>query len=121
MYFEFEEQLHNPVQAKLRYAIMGGVALLLLLALSVRSLVPSIEKDLTERVSASLIENNLDNILLTVSGRDITLEGLVTQNNYNKILDLTREVSGVRTVNDKLTLIDKQPVKKQKQVSGDRS
>ncbi len=109
MYFEFEKQHDDPLRAKWRFLGMGAFALLLLMALSVRSIIPSIEKDLLEQVSAAFVENNFENILISTSGRDIRLEGLVKSSDYEKILEVANSIAGIRRVENKLTLIDGVP------------
>jgi len=103
MYFEFEKKSDNSLSTKIRYVSMGVITLILLAGLSLRSIIPSIEKDLLTRVSQSLLENNIDNVLVSVSGRDITLEGLVSEAEQNEIIQLATTIKGVRKVNARFT------------------
>jgi len=109
MYFEFEKQNDNPEKAKWRFVALGAVTILLLLGLSVRSVIPSIEKDIAERVTNEFLANDISNTLITVSGRDLIIEGLVTQSDYTKILELTNSINGIRVVKNNLTLVEQSP------------
>lgn len=119
MYFEFEKQNDDPNRAKWRYVMMGAISLLLLLLLSWRSVIPSIEKDLTERVTATLIENKINNVLISTSGRDITLGGLVSENDYQTIIELTKDIRGANKIQYDFELRGNSPSKTPK--SGDDS
>jgi len=98
MYFEFEKKSDNSLSTKIRYVSMGVITLILLAGLSLRSIIPSIENDLLTRVSQTLLENDIDNVLVSVSGRDITLEGLVSETEQNKVIELATAIKGVRKV-----------------------
>jgi len=85
--------------------LIGIIALVVLLLLGTRSVVPSIEKDLIDRVTIVLVEENISNVLISVSGQEITVEGLVSPSEREKVLALINNVSGVTKVHDELNQV----------------
>lgn len=105
MHFQSEERTNQIVI--IRTCVIGGISLLLMLFLSVKSVVPMIEKDLLQKVSMQLIDSRLNNILVSVRGQDIYLEGLVNEHTRSQALHIADEVYGVRKVHDHFTLVTK--------------
>ena len=102
MYFESEDRTKQIII--LRTSIIGGISLLLMLFLSFKSVIPSIEKDLLNKVSIQLMENKLDNILVTAKGQDIYLEGIVDENSRAKALQVAGDIYGVSKVHDQFII-----------------
>ncbi len=75
---------------------------------------PRIEKDLMERVSGNLLEvsEGFRSIKVSADVRNITLVGEVeSQSDIDKVIDLTKNVYGVKTVKSLLTVTPKPVVK----------
>lgn len=113
MNFELQDtSLRNII---IRSVFIGGACLVLLVLLSQKSVIPSIETEILTQVSQQFIDNKLNNILVSASGQDIFLEGLVTEKIRTDALLLASQVRGVRKVHDNFiitdskTLINKKP------------
>jgi hypothetical protein len=89
-----------------RTAIIGGVSLLLMLMMSFKSVIPNIEKELMNQVSVQLLKNKHDNILVSVTGQDVFLEGLINSADRDNALEVAANVHGVRKVHDNFIITD---------------
>ena len=108
----FESQDQSLQVVIFRSALIGGACLILLILLSLKSVVPAIERELLAQVSQQFINNKLDNILVSAQGQDVFLEGLVTTDVSNTALDLANKVRGVRKVHDNFIITDSRTASK---------
>lgn len=90
----------------IRSVLIGGACLVLLVLLSLKSVIPSIEKEIMAEVSQQFIDKKLNNVLVSASGQDIYLEGLVTTQVRVDALELANTVRGVRKVHDNFIVTD---------------
>lgn len=95
----------NKKSAIIRIAILGIFSFIAIAFLTIKSVIPSIEKDLLHKVSLVLYENKLNNIIVSVSGQDIFLEGLVTNKVQSKAIQVVSQVRGVENVYSEFILI----------------
>ena len=102
MYFQSEDNSKQMVI--LRTCLVGGISLVLMLFLSIKSVVPMMEKDLLKRVSVVLLDHKLENILISAQGQDIFLEGLVDDKTRILAIDAASQVNGVRKVHDQFII-----------------
>ncbi len=89
------------------------VLLLLLTILVISTLItasayflrPSIETEIKEKVREKIEEKGLGNMVVDVSGRDVTISGYVdTKEKSSKVEKISSEVQGVREINNKLLI-----------------
>ena len=99
----------NKKSAIIRIAILGIFSFIAIAFLTIKSVIPSIEKDLLHKVSLELYENKLNNIIVSVSGQDIFLEGLVTNKVQTKAVQVASQVRGVENVYSEFILISSIP------------
>ena len=107
MYFDSIDD--SKKSAIIRIVLLGIASFIAIVFLTVKSVIPSIEKDLLQKVSIALYENKLNNIIVSVSGQDITLEGLVTQKVQTKAVQVASQVKGVENVTSELILVSSLP------------
>ena len=100
---------HNKKSAVIRIAMLGLFSFAAIVFLSIKSVIPSIEKDLLHQVSMALYENKLNNIIVSVSGQNITLEGLVTNKVEFKAIQIASQVRGVENVSSEFILVSSLP------------
>ena len=108
----FESQDQSLQVVIFRSALIAGACLILLILLSLKSVVPAIERELLAQVSQQFINNKLNNILVSAQGQDVFLEGLVTTDVRNTALDLASKVRGVRKVHDNFIITDSKTASK---------
>ena len=66
---------------------------------------PSIELELKEKVTLKMDQNEVSNITVNVSGRDVTIDGSVrNKETLSSVEKVTSEVQGVREVNNRLVI-----------------
>ncbi|MEE9446126.1 MAG: BON domain-containing protein [Cocleimonas sp.] len=89
------------------------VLLLLLTILVISTLItasayflrPSIETEIKEKVIEKIEQKGLGNMIVDVSGRDVTISGYVdTKEKSSKVEEISSEVQGVREINNKLLI-----------------
>ncbi len=89
------------------------VLLLLLTVLVISTLItasayflrPSIETEIKEKVIEKIEQKGLGNMIVDVSGRDVTISGYVdTKEKSSKVEEISSEVQGVREINNKLLI-----------------
>ncbi len=88
-----------------RPILSGLIALALLCILCIKCHSPAIEADLLGGARQALIDQGLDPDLVTISGRDLTLNGTIADDAARaSALAALGGVHGVRVVNDQLTV-----------------
>jgi hypothetical protein len=108
MYFDSIDDSKKP--AIIRIVLLGATSFIAIAFLSIKSVIPSIEKDILNNVNVALMENKLPNILVTVTGQDITLEGFVTEQIQDKAIQVISQIKGVENVTSEFILVDSVPV-----------
>ncbi|MBT8143031.1 MAG: BON domain-containing protein [Gammaproteobacteria bacterium] len=104
MYFDLNNQ--EDKSAVVSTILIGSISLLAMIFLSFKSVIPGIEKDLLQGVSQQLLEHKIRNVLVSVEGRDIYLEGVVNSESADNAISLARRVKGVRRVYSNLRVIE---------------
>lgn len=95
----------NTREDGLRVAILGLIGFAMIFPLCTWKHVQPIEADLLSRCSEVLASESLASLDLVVSGRDVSLTGVVkSQEQRLRILDKVASVRGVRVVRDNTTL-----------------
>ena len=107
MYFDSIDDSNKS--AIIRIVLLAIASFFVIVFLTVKSIIPSIEKDLLNRVSSALIENKLNNIIVSISGQDITLEGLVSKQVQTKSVQVASQVRGVENVTSEFILANSLP------------
>ena len=97
---------HSAQSALLLLSIIGVLIISTLVVISSYFLRPTIELDLKEKLVISLSDVALENQVINVSGRDITLHGSVGDIREATIAEETaKKVWGVRQVSNNLFVI----------------
>ena len=107
MYFDTID--NSKKSAIIRIVLLGFFSFVVIFFLTVKSIIPTIEKDLLHKVSMALYENKLNNIIVSVSGQNITLEGLVTNKVQSKAVQIASQVYGVKSVNSEFIIVNSIP------------
>ncbi len=107
MYFDSIDD--NKKSAVIRIVLVGVFSFIAIVFLTIKSVIPSIEKDLLNRVSLALYENKINNILVTVSGQNIILEGLVSEQVQTKAVKTVSQVRGVGNITSEFILVSSLP------------
>ncbi len=93
------------VGTTLSLLLLGILLILAVLYFCLTQLRPSIEADLSERVTASLIEAGIDSASLTVEGQDVTLWGnLPDRATLERAEKIASEVYGIANVYNQATV-----------------
>jgi len=106
MYFESETA--SKQSALKRIYLLGGISFCLLIFLSIKSVIPSIEKDILKNISKTYFEKKITNVIVSVKGQEVTLEGLVTKTIQSQAIESAQQVPGVTNVNSEFIIIDEQ-------------
>jgi len=100
---------NSPKSAILLLGILGALIILTLVAVSSYFLLPSIEHDLEMKLKAGLSKVGIFNSEINISGRDITLNGLVSSKSDAVIAEIiANKTWGVRQVTNSLSIISKE-------------
>ena len=66
---------------------------------------PSIETEIKQKVTKKIEEKGVSNMMVNVSGRDVTISGSVdTKEDSTKVEEMSSKVQGVREINNKLLI-----------------
>lgn len=88
-------------------AILGFLIISTLVVASSYFLRPNMESELKRQLGNELLLSGIDNTVIDISGRDVTLNGLVNSKaEANKVEKIAREIWGIRDVNNHLVIIN---------------
>jgi len=104
MYFDTID--NNQKSAVIRIVLLGICSFIIIAVLTIKSVIPSIEKDIFQRVASAVYENKLDNIIVSVSGQTVILEGLVTKQVETKAIQVTSQIRGVENVISEFIIVN---------------
>jgi len=104
-----EKSDNSSKSAILLLGILGALIILTLVAVSSYFLLPSIEHDLEMKLKTSLSKVGIFNSEINISGRDITLNGLVSSQSDAVIAEIiANKTWGVRQVTNSLSIMPKE-------------